>query len=168
MENASVTVVVEVIRLSVAPVFLLVGLGGMLSVMTNRLGRTVDRARVLRERISQGSTDSSAISVTELSVVSRRLRLINRSITLCTFAALLICTVIGTLFVGTFLKFDTSTIVAVLFLIAMVSFFLGLLTFLWEILIAGATLRAGIAWTTAPQPHPAAPPTEDSVKEIGQ
>ena len=41
----------RVIQLSVAPVFLLTGIGTMLSVMTNRLGRVIDRARVLEARL---------------------------------------------------------------------------------------------------------------------
>ena len=35
------------IQMSVAPVFLLTGLGGLLVVLTNRLARIIDRARTL-------------------------------------------------------------------------------------------------------------------------
>jgi hypothetical protein len=41
--------VAHAIELAVAPVFLLTGIGAMLTVMTNRLGRVIDRARVLEE-----------------------------------------------------------------------------------------------------------------------
>lgn len=43
--------VAHVIQLSVAPVFLLSGVGVMLTVFTNRLARIIDRARVLEERL---------------------------------------------------------------------------------------------------------------------
>jgi Protein of unknown function (DUF2721) len=39
----------------VAPVFLLSGIDAMLVVMTNRLGRIIDRARVLEEKLDAAS-----------------------------------------------------------------------------------------------------------------
>ncbi|HUD96751.1 MAG TPA: DUF2721 domain-containing protein [Woeseiaceae bacterium] len=39
--------VAAIIELSVAPVFLLAGIGALLTVLSNRLGRITDRARVL-------------------------------------------------------------------------------------------------------------------------
>lgn len=41
--------VAHVIQLAVAPVFLLTGVGAILSVLVNRLGRVVDRFRVLEK-----------------------------------------------------------------------------------------------------------------------
>ena len=41
----------HVIQLAVAPVFLLSGVSGLLGVLTNRLSRIIDRARVLEERL---------------------------------------------------------------------------------------------------------------------
>jgi hypothetical protein len=46
--------VAHAIELAVAPVFLLTGIGAILAVMTNRLGRVIDRARVLEERLQGG------------------------------------------------------------------------------------------------------------------
>ena len=45
----------HVIQLAVAPVFLLSGIGIILTVLTNRLARVVDRARRLEEA-ARGST----------------------------------------------------------------------------------------------------------------
>jgi uncharacterized protein DUF2721 len=39
--------VAHAVQLAVAPVFLLTGIGAFVAVMTNRLGRVIDRARVL-------------------------------------------------------------------------------------------------------------------------
>ena len=47
LPESPIETIAHVIQLAVAPVFLLTGIGGMLSVMTNRLGRIVDRARAL-------------------------------------------------------------------------------------------------------------------------
>ncbi len=45
--DARVSVIAQVIQLSVAPVFLLSGVGTLLIVLTNRLARIVDRTRAL-------------------------------------------------------------------------------------------------------------------------
>jgi hypothetical protein len=39
--------IARVIQLSIAPVFLITGIAGLLGVLSGRLGRTIDRARVL-------------------------------------------------------------------------------------------------------------------------
>jgi hypothetical protein len=50
---------------------------------------------------------------------------------------------VATLFVGAFLQFDAAVPVAILFIGAMSTFFVGLLCFLREIFIATASLRIG-------------------------
>lgn len=47
---------VETIRVAVAPVFLLAGLAALLGVMTGRLARVIDRARVLGGKPNAGIT----------------------------------------------------------------------------------------------------------------
>jgi hypothetical protein len=135
--------VAHAIQLAVAPVFLLTGIAAILSVMTNRLGRVIDRARVLEERLEGASPESVAILRADLAVLSRRAKLKGRAITLCTTTALLVCTVIAILFLSAFLRFDASIPVALLFIAAMFCFFLGLVYFLREIYLATVTLRIG-------------------------
>ncbi|MBX9812193.1 MAG: DUF2721 domain-containing protein [Burkholderiales bacterium] len=50
--DPDIAVIAHVIQLAVAPVFLLTGVGALLSVMTNRLGRVIDRARVLEAQFA--------------------------------------------------------------------------------------------------------------------
>jgi len=135
--------VAHVIQLAVAPVFLLSGIGAILAVMTNRLGRIIDRARVLEARLDGASAELIALLRADLATLSRRAKLIGRAITLCTITALLVCTVIAVLFMSAFLRFDASIPVALLFIAAMAAFFLGLLWFLREIYVATVNLRIG-------------------------
>ena len=135
--------VAHAVQLAVAPVFLLSGIGAILAVMTNRLGRVIDRARVLEERLEGASAEYLAILRADLAVLSRRAKLIGRAITLCTMTALLVCIVIAVLFLSAFLQFDASIPVALLFIAAMLCFFLGLLWFLREIYLATKSLRIG-------------------------
>jgi hypothetical protein len=144
LQDTGVTAVAHVIQLAVAPVFLLSGIGAMLAVMTNRLARIVDRARILEAGAVRSGTTPTPTVIAGLAALSRRAKLIGRAITLCTITALLICAVIAVLFLGAFLKLDTSAWVALLFVMAMLAFFLGLLLFLREIILATATVRIGL------------------------
>ena len=65
----------------------------------------------------------------------------NLAITFGTCAALLVCVLIASAFVGYLAGADFSIFLAVLFIAAMAAFVAALLLFLREILIAVATLR---------------------------
>ncbi len=153
-QETGVTAVAHVIQLAVAPVFLLSAIGAMLTVMTNRLARIVDRARTVERELGQRGTAPDATVIADMASLSRRAKLIHRAITLCTVTALLICAVIAVLFLGAFLNVDASGIIGVLFVVAMLAFFLGLLLFLREIFLATATVRIGILHVPTPPATP--------------
>ena len=138
------TLIARTIQLSVAPVFLLTAIGTTLSVLTSRLNRIVDRARVLEGRMPSLFTKEKDEIRTELSTLSRRSKLINVAITLGTICALLICSMIAAMFIGVFLSIDLSDVVALLFVIAVIAFIGALLAFLREIFIAVNALRIGM------------------------
>jgi hypothetical protein len=94
--------VAHAIQLAVAPVFLLSGIAAILAVMTSRLGRIIDRARVLEDRLDNASAELHPALRTDLATLSRRAKLISCAITLCTATALLVCTVIAVLFLSAF------------------------------------------------------------------
>ena len=125
----NLTTVAHVIQLAVAPVFLLTGIGAILSVLTGRLGRLVDRFRVLTETVSK----LTAIQARELNILTERASWVHWSITLCTASALFVAIVIGALFLGAVVSFNPSRIVSIMFIIAMTSLIIGLGCFLREI-----------------------------------
>ncbi|MGZ8094983.1 MAG: DUF2721 domain-containing protein [Methylosarcina sp.] len=139
--QSQLTDLAHVIQLAVAPVFLLTGVGSVLSVLTNRVGRIVDRTRLLENRLADNECTAPAEIQCELVLLSRRVRVVNWAISLCTFCALLICTVIVSLFVGTLVGLDFHTFIASLFIIAMIALILALLFFLREIYLAIASLK---------------------------
>lgn len=136
-------VIAHVIQLSVAPVFLLTGVGAILGVMSNRLVRIVDRARTLEGQMGDSGDAAQPDLVVELRMLSRRARLINWAVSLCVVCALLIPAVIVGLFVSALWAQDTSRIVAVLFTGALLALIGGLLCFLREVQLATASLRIG-------------------------
>jgi hypothetical protein len=135
--------VVHVIQLAVAPVFLLSGVGVILTVLTNRLARIIDRARLLEDRLHTEPTDRLAEMHAELSLLSHRAWMVNLALTLSTSCALLVCLVIALLFVGSALTIDLGTVISIMFVTAMAALVGGLSIFLREIYLGTANLRIG-------------------------
>jgi hypothetical protein len=140
--------VAHAIQLSLAPVFLLNGVGVLLAMMASRLARIVDRARVMEQRLADAVDAEAARLRTDLNVVSKRARLINRGITLGTVAALLVALVVALLFAAAFTIVSLGSTVALVFIIAMLSLVGSLWCFLLEVRISTANLRFGASQLT--------------------
>jgi hypothetical protein len=138
----------HIIQLSVAPVFLLTGVGTNLTVLTNRLGRIVDRSRILEDRLRMPDDAHHADYREELDTLYARSHLINRAITLSTACALMVSLVIVSLFVGDALNVDLSKFIAGFFVLAMICLVTSFIYLLREILVATRPMR-----TSSPSPH---------------
>jgi hypothetical protein len=142
---SSIEAVAQVIQLSVAPVFLLAGIAGLLGVLSTRLARIIDRARVIERRIPQAKSDKQrTVMRRETKVLWRRIALINWAIRLCIAGALAVCLVIVTLFLGEFVAVNIALIVAVLFVSAMVLIVAGLMFLLTEVGLSTRHMREGM------------------------
>lgn len=137
--------VAQVIQLAVAPVFLLAGIAGMLSVLSTRLGRITDRARAVERRIPRAvREDQKDLLQTETNLLWKRIRLINWAIRFCVSGALMVCLVIVGLFVADYVRVDLSLPIAVLFVSTMLLIVVGLVFFLSEVGIATHRMRQGM------------------------
>lgn len=135
-----ITSITHAIELAVAPVFLLTGIGALLNVLSSRLGRIIDRARLLEAGMVPAKDQPVE---RELRILSRRARLINRAIALSTGCALLICTLIAAVFLAVLAAFDVYILIALLFVLAMLALIVALFSFLREVYLATANLRIG-------------------------
>jgi hypothetical protein len=135
----------DVIRLAVAPVFLLSGVGIMLTVFTNRLARAVDRAREL-ERSAHGIPEGERVAELHkpLATLAVRGQLLSYAIALCTVCALLVSVIIVVLFLGQSFNMRVTYVIDTLFITAMLSFIGAILCFLREVFIATTNLRIGL------------------------
>lgn len=132
----------HLIQLAVAPVFLLAGVAGFLNVMAGRLGRIVDRYRVLQRRqLSIKDADALVRVELELKVLERRIRLNNWSIGFCTLSGLLICVVVVTLFAGSYWSIPVNDAIVLFFVMAMLCLIVTLLLFIRETHLATRTLK---------------------------
>ena len=138
---SSITSVSHVIQLAIAPVFLLSGVGAILAVLINRLGRIVDRYRSLENGKPKAERDAAIVADLEMAILSRRARLIHWAISMCTVGALFICIVIAMLFIGSMLQVGVSQFIALMFVAAMLALIGGLLSFLREITLATGSIH---------------------------
>lgn len=129
MADRALADITHTIQIAVAPVFLLSALGMMLSVLTTRLSRIIDRARLLERDESAGVDE-------ELARLSRRARWVHRALTSSVIAALSVCLLISMVFLGYLTEVNLGAPVALLFIIAMALFVFSLVSFLREAVLS--------------------------------
>lgn len=133
--------IAHTIQLALAPVFLLVAMGNILNILSTRLGRTVDRARVLQELHGRTTGAEHDIVVIEIRSIDRRIALITRAIRVLVIAGIAIGLTVAILFIGEIAGYRLEQIAAGFFLVAIGLLMWGLTMFLQEIRVAAAALR---------------------------
>ncbi|MCR5870199.1 MULTISPECIES: DUF2721 domain-containing protein [unclassified Sphingomonas] len=128
-----ISTVAATIQISIAPVFLLAGIAGILNVLVGRMARVVDRARKLEQLHPVSTGAEHERQVWELRLIDRRLSIINTSIWLCVASAIAICLVVALLFGAEIVHLDIGVVVAVAFIASMLLLTAGLVAFLVEV-----------------------------------
>ena len=136
------TDIAHLIQSSVAPVFLLTGVAAMLGVLTNRLARIVDRARTIELRLENHPGMARELHE-ELRVLARRSRYINFAISLCALAAVMVASVVVTLFANAFFGLGLGGVIALLFVGSLLVLAIAFIAFFVEVRYATAALRIG-------------------------
>ena len=129
-----ITDIAHVIQLSVAPVFLLTAISTLIGAMNTRLGRIIDRRRVVTD--ARQHQEMTQADKEEFCLLDRRRRLIYFAILFAVMAALLVCFVVAGAFLGALIATDLTRLVAALFILAMGSMIAALSLFLREIYLA--------------------------------
>jgi hypothetical protein len=132
----------HVIQLAIAPVFLLTAIGTILNVLTGRLGRAVDRRRVLAVALLKLEGDIADLAKRELEYEQRRIKLMYNAISMAVFAALLVAALISLAFIDPFVQLDFTKLIALLFILAMVALVGSLAILLREIFYSVNSPRA--------------------------
>ena len=131
--------ITRIIQLAVAPVFLLTAIGTILSALNNRLGRIVDRRRVIEDRLHRAVTEnhqSDQADVDELLLLARRISLIYHAIVLAIVCALFICMLVASAFLGVFVTVNIARLIGTLFILAMFALIGSLWMLLREVFLA--------------------------------
>jgi hypothetical protein len=139
--DLSVNTVAEIVRLALAPVFLLSGIGAFLNVLASRLSRIVDRSRDIEPRLLASRGEEHDRWLGDLQVLDKRMRLISWATGLSVSSAILTCLVVILLFAANLVRTRLGTEIAWLFIGSMVTIGCGFAVFLWETTIAGRAVR---------------------------
>ncbi|HVR49958.1 MAG TPA: DUF2721 domain-containing protein [Pseudorhodoferax sp.] len=111
----------HVIQLAVGPAFMLAAIGGTLTVLTNRLARVNDRMHKCRDERETATPARSAEIDAELATLNRRAKILNAGVSTGALCGVVVCLLIGSLFVANELGLSFDRPVAVLFVVAMLA-----------------------------------------------
>ena len=139
--DLSVATVAEIVRLALAPVFLLSGIGAFLNVLASRLSRIVDRSREIEPQLLASRGTEHDRWVNDLKILDRRMSLISWATGLAVTSAILTCLVGLLLFAANVIRTRLGTEIAWLFMASMLAIGAGFAVFLVETTIAARAVR---------------------------
>lgn len=136
--SGAVSTISSLIQLSVAPVFLLAGVAGLLNVFAGRLIRIVDKLERIDNHIHNMEEKDPHFVEDERTALKRefllkRMSNINFAIFFGTATGLMVALVILTVFFSSLLSFHGDGLIAGFFITAMIFLVLSLVLFLKEI-----------------------------------
>lgn len=140
----SLSSLLPIIQLAITPVILLSGMGALLIVLTNRMGRIVDRTRVLAEAMPAAEGESRRHMESQLDIMWVRSVMIRRSVTAAGFSMLSSCLLIVALFCGALFGWLVREAVLLLFGTSILLLIAALVDFLRDIFSALHALRLQI------------------------
>ncbi len=131
--TASTPRVQQVVQLSLAPAFLLSGIGAVMNVIMSRMIWIAKRVENIEEKMEDHRTAKQA---RELSWLLRRRKLMQGAIMFSTASAVMISLVIGLLFISAYIYAQIGTVIALLWVLTMALLVTGLGFFLLETRLA--------------------------------
>jgi hypothetical protein len=141
----SVTQLIPILQTAIGPMILISGFGLLLLTMTNRLGRVIDRARMLAGQHLSAGDDRRAKVKAQLHILWRRARLIRAAIALASTSALAAAILIIVLFFTALLQVDLAWVIGGLFIGCMACLISSLVVFIHDINQSLAALRLELA-----------------------
>ena len=129
MPLTSLEQLIPELRDAIGPVILISGVGLLLLTMTNRLGRAIDRARLLKRELADRTGHEREHTLAQVAIIYRRAQMIRWSILLA--AALL--------------QWQQATLASLIFIGSMVSLFGSMVAFIWDINLSLHALKLELA-----------------------
>lgn len=139
--NAATGMIAQTIQLALAPVFVLVAIGNIINTLSSRLGRVVDRSRVLQQLYADTKGPEHDAVVREMRITDRRIHMIGRALLLLVTAGLCIGFTVVLLFVEEFIGINVQAVAAGTFILAIGFLMNALILFLRETRHATEALR---------------------------
>jgi hypothetical protein len=132
---------IPVLQVAIGPVILISGVGLLLLTLTNRYGRTIDRARhIVHELRELAGADRQRLEG-QIEILYRRARLIRLSILLAGVSVLLASLLIIVLFLTALWKLEVGLLISLLFIACMVALSGSLVAFIRDINLSLVALK---------------------------
>ncbi len=122
-----------VIQAAIAPVVLISGVGLLLLTLSARLGRIVDRTRLVAAELHAAPAGERSGLEHQLSVLRHRARLIRLSLTLSASAVALVGVVMTLLFLGLVFGWNVTLVCTLLFVAALTCVVIAMFVFVREL-----------------------------------
>jgi hypothetical protein len=139
MELLHIESFAKLLQFSVLPVVLISGVGLLLLSFTNRLGRTIDRARAVARELPSVPKDDKGDAEKQLEILIRRSELLRIAISFSALSILFSSLMIIGLFFLLFVQWSSKHFVLICFFISVLSIILSVGFFLLDVFL---TLRA--------------------------
>lgn len=125
--------IAPLLQLSLGPVILISGIGLLLLSMTNRLGRLIDRSRLLSEARRHATPADVERVEAQIGVLTKRARVLRRAIVYAVVSLLFAAVLVITLFLAAVLRWEAVIVVVVLFACCMLALIASLVAFLQDV-----------------------------------
>ena len=130
----SLTIFIKFLQACITPVAMISGFGLLLLVITNRLGRTIDRTRQLIAELDKPIVERPREKENEIIIFISRSRLLRNSIAWMIIGMIWSSMIIPILFVMSFTTIDLRMFGYAFFLISIISNFISLMYFFKDVL----------------------------------
>lgn len=124
------------IQLAVTPVILITGLGSLLLTMTNRLGRVVDRTRILAGQVRTADAAERSHLRSQLRIMYRRAKLVRLAVTLAATSMFISGLLVVVIFFSALLGKAFSHVIVGLFVTAVLFLLGSLAAFIRDIFLS--------------------------------
>ena len=132
---------IPVLQTAIGPVILISGVGLLILSMTNRLGRAVDRARLIGAQLAETGAAQRHPLEAQLRILWKRARVIRSAIALAAASALAAALLVILIFITAITGLDASWLTVGLFTLCMSFLIVSLVLFIHDINQSLAALK---------------------------
>ena len=143
MPPVYISELIPVLQVAIGPVVLISGVGLLLLTMTNRLGRVIDRSRMLTHDLRASTLNKleRERKLGQLKILVRRGNTLRQAIALAGLNVLLAAILIILLFLTALFKLEIAWLIALCFISGMLALIGSLTLFIWDVNRALAALN---------------------------
>lgn len=130
-----------IIQLAITPVILISGMGALMLTLTNRMGRIVDRTRILAGQVRATAGDERAHLERQLDIMWRRTLLVRQAVTYNGLSMVMSCLLVVAIVLSAMGGWNLDFVMMGLFILSILLLFASLVTFLRDIFVSLHALR---------------------------